>query len=436
MLTASAASAQNLQSGYFDDNYMYRFQSNPALATDAKFFLGIGVGNLNLGLNSNIGLENFLYNVGGKTVTCLHPDVPAAKVLESMPDRMRFDLNLRENIFALGFKGMGGFNTFSASVRTDVAIGLPKDVIRMAKDGITNTTYDLSPLGGQGAAWAEMSLGHSHQIGNLRIGANLKFLMGAASFYTDVRAANIHLRENEYVAEVDAEVHASVAGLKYTTSYNEDTKNYYVDNVELENFSPNNGYGLAADLGVAYTVADIFEFSAAVTDLGGIKWNNDVVASTGGLQQVSTDQIHFGVESNDSFDNFTEDAAKLFELKNEGDRGARFSGIGTGVNGGVLIKMPFYKRLKVGALYTSRINDAYSWQDYRVSATIEPVSWFSLSANVGTGTFGPRVGGLFNIKAPGFNLFIGSDNIPCKFSKQWIPLSPTANINLGWNMTF
>lgn len=32
--------AQNLQSGYFDDNYLYRFQSNPAFGNEGSRFCG------------------------------------------------------------------------------------------------------------------------------------------------------------------------------------------------------------------------------------------------------------------------------------------------------------------------------------------------------------------------------------------------------------
>ena len=51
------ASAQNLQSGYFDDNYLYRFQSNPAFGNEGHGFVAMpGLGNLNLATNGTIGV--------------------------------------------------------------------------------------------------------------------------------------------------------------------------------------------------------------------------------------------------------------------------------------------------------------------------------------------------------------------------------------------
>lgn len=58
--TAVTASAQS-RSAYFLDNYAYNYQMNPALDRDGSFDISFpGLGNLNIGVNGNVGVKNFL----------------------------------------------------------------------------------------------------------------------------------------------------------------------------------------------------------------------------------------------------------------------------------------------------------------------------------------------------------------------------------------
>ncbi|MDE6175615.1 MAG: hypothetical protein K2F88_08650, partial [Duncaniella sp.] len=407
LLPASVA-AQNLQSGYFDDNYLYRFQSNPAFGNEGHGFVAMpGLGNLNLTTNGTIGVNHILYNVNGKTTTFLNPEVSASKVLDGLKDKSRLGVNLRETALAFGFKGFGGYNTVSVSARADVGIALPKDIFRLAKQGVENSTYDLSDLNVRGVAWGEIALGHSRQINkNLRVGATLKLLVGVGSIETNINSAKLQLREDTWVADVDAEIQGSLKNLKYKTEYNENTKRDYVNGVEVEDFSPISGYGMAVDLGAVYKLNDDWEFSASVLDLGFISWDNNHVASTNGKQQVVTDDYSFNVDNNDTWDKFKDNLSMLYQLEDLGDTGSRTSGIGATVNLGAQYTLPVYRRAKFGFLNTTRVNGPFTWTDFRLSANVEPVKFFSAGVNFGVGTFGPSFGWIVNLKTSGFNLFV------------------------------
>lgn len=437
LLPASVA-AQNLQSGYFDDNYLYRFQSNPAFGNEGHGFVAMpGLGNLNLTTNGTIGVNHILYNVNGKTTTFLNPEVSASKVLDGLKDKSRLGVNLRETALAFGFKGFGGYNTVSVSARADIGIALPKDIFRLAKQGVENSTYDLSDLNVRGAAWGEIALGHSRQINkNLRVGATLKLLVGVGSIETNINSAKLQLREDTWVADVDAEIQGSLKNLKYKTEYNEDTKRDYVNGVEVEDFSPISGYGMAVDLGAVYKLNDDWEFSASVLDLGFISWDNNHVASTNGKQQVVTDDYSFNVDNNDTWDKFKDNLSMLYQLEDLGDTGSRTSGIGATVNIGAQYTLPVYRRAKFGFLNTTRVNGPFTWTDFRLSANVEPVKFFSAGVNFGVGTFGPSFGWIVNLKTSGFNLFVASDHTPGKTAKQGVPLNSNANVNLGINIPF
>lgn len=437
LLPASVA-AQNLQSGYFDDNYIYRFQSNPALGNEGHGFVAMpGLGNLNITTNGTIGVNHILYNVNGQTTTFLNPEVSASEVLDGLKDKSRLGVNLRETVIAFGFSGLGGYNTVSVNARADVGVALPKDIFRLAKQGVENSTYDLSDLNVRGAAWGEIALGHSRQINkNLRVGATLKFLVGVGSFETNINSAKLQLREDTWVADVDAEIQGSLKGFKYKTKYNEDTKRDYVNGAEVNDFSPISGYGMAVDLGAVYKLNDDWEFSASVLDLGSISWNNNNVASTNGKQQVVTDDYSFNVDNNDTWDEFKDNLSMLYQLEDLGDTGSRTSGIGATVNVGAQYTLPVYRRAKFGFLNTTRVNGPFTWTDFRLSANVEPVKCFSAGVNFGMGTFGPAFGWIVNLKTTGFNLFVASDHTPGKTAKQGVPLNSNANVNLGINFPF
>ena len=51
---ALSAGAQNTYTGYFLDNYTYRFQMNPAMGNESNFVSMPVLGNLNIGMHGNI----------------------------------------------------------------------------------------------------------------------------------------------------------------------------------------------------------------------------------------------------------------------------------------------------------------------------------------------------------------------------------------------
>ncbi len=432
------ASAQNLQAGYFDDNYLYRYQANPAFGNDGKGFVSMpGLGNLNITTNGTLSLRNIFYNLNGQTTTLLNPGISASEVLNGMKEHSRIGLDLRETIIAVGFKALKGYNTVSVSARASLGIGLPKEIVRLAKEGVENGVYDLSNLGATARGWAEIAFNHSHQINKQwRVGGSFKFLVGIGSFDAHVKAANLKLYNDQYIGEVDATAHASIKGFEWETDYNDHTNRHYVSGMNVDGFSPVNGFGAAFDLGAVYTLNKDWEFSLAFTDLGFISWNTDFTATTDGLQSVSTDSFAFNVDNSDSWDKFTDNLTKLYELENKGDTGSRLTGIGATMTAAAQYTLPVYRNLKFGFMNTTRINGDFSWTDFRLSATVEPVKIFSAGVNVGYGTFGARFGGIINLKVPGFNLFIASDCFPGKFAKQYVPLNSNVNVNFGINFPF
>ena len=63
-----AGMAQAAKSAYFLDGTLYNYQLNPAMDSERAFF-SLGIGNLSLKTNSNVGLSDFLYPYGEDKLT-------------------------------------------------------------------------------------------------------------------------------------------------------------------------------------------------------------------------------------------------------------------------------------------------------------------------------------------------------------------------------
>ena len=135
-------------------------------------------------------------------------------------------------------------------------------------------------------------------------------------------------------------------------------------------------------------------------------------------------------------DRYADQIADFANLSSDGDKGSRSTGIGATMNFGCEYTLPAYRQLKFGFLSSTRINGKYSWTDARLSANVAPLSWLDGGMSFSVNSFTASMGWVINAHPKGFNFFIGMDHILGKTSKEFIPLSSNASLNLGMNVTF
>ncbi len=445
---ASAATAQNLKSGYFTDGYQYRHDLNPAFANEQNYVAMPALGNLNVGLNSNIGVDNILFNVDGRTALFLNPNVSADEFLSGINDKNKISEDLKVQILGAGFKGFGGYNTIEINARQSLGIQLPGSILRLAKEGVQNQTYDISDLNASAVGYAEIALGHSRQITDkLRVGAKLKVLLGIANIDAEVTKGQITLGENSWTGVTNANLQASIKDLTFEMEKKmrgpegEETEHEYVSGVDDSSWGVN-GFGFAVDLGAEYKFDNNWKFSAALLDLGFIGWKTNFMASTNGDRTIDTDTYIFNMDDDEahSFENemdrFTEGLAALYELQDNGDQGSRTKALAATMNLGVEYTPDFYNKMSFGLLNSTRFAGKYSWTDFRLSANVAPCKIFSASANFSVNTYGTSMGWLLNFHPNGFNLFLGMDHTLGKLAKQGLPLSGKGNFSIGINFPF
>lgn len=459
LASACTASAQEaLRSAYFLEGYNYRHELNPAFAPERNYVSFPILGNFGIGLNSNVGLSTFVYPINGELATFMHPDVSANEFLGKLRNVNHIKEELDLTILSFGFRGFGGYNTFSLGVRETASFSLPKDLftfMKLGQDGPTSH-YNFKNIGINGNAMAEVALGHSRQIlPQLRVGAKLKFLVGVADFNARISNMDVTLGDEKWSVRADGEVNIAAGnGLKVPT-YAESGKHYDNpddanlidwDNLDYDSFGLG-GFGAAIDLGATYQLHPDLEISASVLDLGFVSWNNAIHGKTGttswdfdGFHQVAIDKNSPNYDTNkfdqqlENLGNDLEDAVEFHRLS---DGGSRTTGIGATITLGAAYTAPFYRGLKGGVLFTQRINGVHSWTEGRISANVTPVKFFDASINYAISTFGSSFGWIINIHPKGFNLFLGSDFQIFKVTPQYIPVGNiNANLQFGINFTF
>lgn len=437
MLTVGTATAQNTYTGYFLDNYTYRYEMNPAFANEDNFVAFPVLGNINLAMRGNLHLNNVLHNVDGKTVLFTNPGVHES-VVNKFKNKNLLGTNEKFDIINVGFKALGGYNTVSIGARVNANVGVPKAFFQLAKEGIANKTYDIKNLSATANAFAQISLNHSRdikQVEGLRVGAALKFYIGAANIDAQFNRAQLQLGENSWNAITNANIYASVNGFKYKTKINEETGREYVSGADVD-FKGLQGFGMGLDLGASYKWND-FEFSLALLDLGFISWGKTQWASTNGDQEVMTSDYDFDASDlGEGWDKLKDGIDRLYQLSDMGTKSNRTTGIGATLNIGVGYEFPLYRPLKFGFLSSTVINGRYSWSQARFSANVAPVKWFSASANLEASTFGAGFGWMVNFYTKGINFFMGMDHTMGKLAKQGVPLNSNASVNVGLNFPF
>ena len=441
MLAPAGAIAQNLESGFFTDGYLYRHEMNPAIENSRNYVAMPFLGNINVGMSGNIGIRDVLFNRNGRTVLYTNPQVDAAEFMNGIGNRNRINSDFKIQLLGAGFKAWGGYNTIGINIRGNESTIIPRSIFDITKNGLKNQTYDISDLNAHAHSYVEIALGHSRKINEKwRVGGKFKFLLGAGNVDANVKKGTITLGENGYVANVDAELKGNISGLSYKTKASEHNPGRMIMNgMDISGYKIS-GLGAAFDLGAEYKINDDWKVMASITDLGFISWKNTQLAATHGT--VNTNDYIFNVDKDaeHSFSNEGEKLgdklAELYELEDKGDVGRRTTMLGATMYIGGEYVAPFYRKLTFGLLNTTRINGIYSWTNFRLSANVAPAKCFSAGVNFAIGTYGTSFGWIMSVHPKGFNLFLGMDHTIGKLAKQGIPLSSNTEFNMGINFPF
>lgn len=455
LAVAGGAMAQGLNSAYFTDEYKFRHDMNPAFGNEQNYVSIPALGNINVNLHGNFGyqdvvLDNPMYpnSSDKKMTTFLNPYISAGTALDGFSkgnNRIVGDVGI--TILSGGFKAFGGYNTIEISSKTSFGMSLPYEMFEFAKN-TGNKTYNIGDINAHAMSYAELAFGHSRQINEkLRVGAKLKLLFGLGRADLKLQDMKADLAANDkWTVSGKATADVSVKGFKYlseTDEYNDPNKGEYekVNDIDIDGFGLG-GFGMAIDLGAVYQINEDWRVSASVLDLGFISWSDNAQA-VNRADQFVFDGFHdisvndgTGVSFDDQADNYGDQITDFINLRDNGDKGGRTTGIGATLNFGAEYNLPVYRKITFGLLSSTRIKGAYTWTEGRLSANWKPLNWLDGGVNFAVNSFTASMGWVLNIHPKGYNFFIGMDHLLGKTSKEFIPLSSNASLNVGMSISW
>ena len=450
------AMAQQLNSAYFTNDYKFRHTMNPAYGNEQNYVSMPGFGNVNVSTMGNFGYEDVIFDnpmfpstSKDRLTTFMNPYISTADALKgfnSGDNKILGDVSI--TVLSAGFKGFGGYNTIELNARTSFGMSMPYELFEFAKN-TGNRTYNIGNISANGQAFAELAFGHSRQINEkLRVGAKVKLLFGAGR--GDVNIDNVKAdlaADDKWTVSGHAKSEVSVKGFTYKTEekeYKEEGRGtyQYVNDVDVDGAGLG-GFGLAFDLGGVYKINNDFTVSAALLDLGFIKWSNNMVAVNGGeefvfsgFHDVAVNEDRGGSTLSMQGDKYSDQLADFANLQDKGDEGGRTTGIGATLNLGCEYTLPVYRKITFGVLSSTRFRGDYSWTEARVSANWTPLKWIDGGVNMAFGSYRNSFGWVLNFHPKGYNFYVGMDHTLGKVSKEFIPLNSNAAVSVGMSVAW
>lgn len=443
VLSAGVSAQTTLNSSYFMEKMTKRNQLNPALKTENNYVSIPSIGNLYLGINSNLGLGTFLYPRDNKLVTFLHESVPADEFLNKLTPNNTIELDLGIDLISFGFWAWGGQNTFNLALKSNTGAYLPREIFEFLKTGqeATGVTrYDMSNITATTSNYLELALGHARDITDkLSAGAKIKVLIGAAHAEARIDRMDISMSQNEWTIKQAGHLQATSL-LELTT----DPETGEVTDYKVGNNFGLAGFGLGFDLGATYKLIDNLTLSAALTDIGFMRWNNLTRAETDPNKEFRFSGFdNIGAEDDENGDNpFDQKADQLGDdLKAltkfyQSDTRSVANSLRTTLRVGAEYAV-LDNAISFGLLSTTRFVGYRTYAEGMAAINFRPLSALHLTVNGSVSNMGSSVGAILNICAPGFNFFLGTDYFATQYSKQFIPINHArANFSFGFNITF
>jgi hypothetical protein len=436
--------AQNLKAGYFVESNHYRNDLNPAFG-GSNSYLGLSVlGNMNVGTQSNIALENFIYKTNGnpkyKLTTFMSPTVSNDEFLGKLTDKNKVNLNIGFPIVSFGVATKNGYDTYELNIKSSTRVILPYDLFSFMKTGMDHSSYEMSDMSARSESYAELAYGRSQRINDkLTVGAKAKLLIGLANGEVKFDRLHATLADDKWVVESKGTLTTNVKG----SSFKKDDDGGWVKGLDVEN-GDIGGLGLGLDVGATYKVIDNLTLSAALLDLGFIHWNSRLEAKSDktftfdGFNNIAIDDKQSENKIDKQWDRIRDDMEELVHFYEDNTASSSSTNIlHATVNIGAEYVLPSYNKLSFGILSSTKFAGKYTSTYAMLSTNIRPLKWIEASLNCTCSTYGTTLGGMLILHPGMFSLFVGSDAFFTRITPQYIPVGrANSNLCIGMNLEF
>lgn len=286
------AVSQNSQALYYM-NLPQNHLLNPALRPSNSFYIGFpGITGININVNNNfVNFSDVIMpgQKGDSLISFLHPDYNVDNFIKKLKSTNYFTPEMSVQILGVGFNaGKDLYFSLDVIERVEGNFAFPKDLFVLAlkgNDSFPGKTINLSGLDARLMHFQEFGMGVSKNFGdNLRIGIRGKLLFGTANFSLNNKSLGLTVN-SDYSYDLNADLSALISGpVKVHSSVNSSTGKTQIDSLSLDDekikksdfYLSTGNLGLGLDIGAVYQLTGKISISASITDLGYIKWKNDV----------------------------------------------------------------------------------------------------------------------------------------------------------------
>ncbi len=444
--TSMVAMAQQVNTLYFMSNVEERGTYNPAFQPSNGFWIDIPVlPNFRTHLGNNtLTFEDIVFkqqiNGVDSTISFLHPMADRDAFYDKLKKNTRFEYGFTFNLINFGFRfAKKNYLTFGINQKIETSTTLPRDLFRLALFGTDinqGSSFNFSDLGIDASVYTEFSVGYSRKVNDrLTFGGKLKYLMGQANFSTDIDRFYL-------IAGTDAwglsgskgsiRVSAPSTNIPIESDGKVDIDNIkFDDNFKWYDLAFTSNWGLGLDLGVTYQAIPHLQLSAAITDLGFIRWRENTTIS-----HIDADYTFNGLTDlkiDEKIGNRWDDIKDTLKsaISNDANHHHYSTRLTSRLNLGAEYSI-WKDRMGFGLLSSTLFAPSCTLTGLTASANFRPINQFSatLSYSIDDGWVHSLGMGLQARILPWSNMYIAVDRIPLHYTEnQYIPYD-TKRINV------
>jgi hypothetical protein len=459
-MVVAGLSAQNSQVMYYM-NLPQNHLLNPAMRPSNKVYIGLpALSGIDLNINNNFVNFSDVFmpgQTGDSVITFLHPDNDINDFIDKISDKNSIQPQATVQLFGLGFSAGKNYIFLDINERIEGNMVIPGDIFKLAllgNESFVGDKIDLSSLRGDVKYYREIGAGFSRDFSSrLRIGVKAKVLKGIATASIVNRSLEIAVND-DYTHSLDADMTVNFsAPLRVYMDTDKNIDSLVFDDKRFDETSGivdfllgkrNTGFGI--DIGATFDVTEKIVVSAAITDLGFIKWKKDLTNINAESQFTfsglnMTDVIN-GSKTFDELGQEMMDSLKnSFILSDSKNPFTTYLPVGVTLGGSYNLTKSF----SLGLLSYSRFIGKQIRESLTLSANVNFGNAFSTSVsytaankqfdNIGLGlAFRPGI----------FQFYILSDRIPIMWNKiktdeSTIPVPSswnTIHLRFGMNLVF
>lgn len=451
--------AQQINTLYFLENAPMRHTLNPAFQPVSNGYLSfplVGWSNESLS-TGGLTYSDFVYRPKGsdKYIFCFNNDQSKQKFLDKLSYFTTPRAYLEIGVLNFGFRlKEKGYIYIGINQKFDMGVSIPHSFFETILGDIQGSRpMDLHQMNSSFQSYTEISGGYSHIINEqFTVGGKLKILLGEAYADASFNKLGVTTSTQQIGINGDATVRVSTTALKLPQAnyhgYKEvgDNMNRWFKDVNYMALTRPTGYGATVDLGMTYKPFDHLKISAAIIDLGFIRWNNiqqinaQLDGTFTGVGEVTPDNYkEVGNKVNQEF-------MKMFDnMYLQTGQGSAFN---TLVNGkfNASVEGYFWKnRVAAGVINQLQWYNGHVFDELTIGGRFNPANWFalalsySLCQNAKFSDFGV---GLSLMPYDGINLTFAMDYIPTHYANtrgsnmpDFVYPYKTAGINLGFGIS-